>query len=367
MSSGSFGSPEMILPYEWILKNVEEEDETIASKMILFRGERVFRVGLKNHVESPILFFMAVDLNKIGMRVEDVTYGIQESDNGPATLREMKNEKIGNEGSLQLFTIELAEKITGNCTFSFRICIEGSVPGYSYQLSDRLVKDQLWAAATVKSQNSVDVEFLLNKKKLFAHKAILAARSPVFAAALAEEPSEKPQNQLFPLQNSEFEEEELQDREKPQYREKPWRRNNEELKKKKKEIRRRTEQLSDLMVPLPSSVQLISNNNPVKGAGAHQIRVDGVNPSTMEQFLHFIYTGEFTSTLDNEELLKLAEYYQLTTLIRLCKTALKKSDDALQMVSIVKSLHNECDDGTSSSPKIRFVLLKLWRICIHCC
>jgi speckle-type POZ protein len=120
MSSGSFGSPEMILPYEWILKNVEEEDETIASKMILFRGERVFRVGLKNHVESPILFFMAVDLNKIGMRVEDVTYGIQESDNGPATLREMKNEKIGNEGSLQLFTIELAEKITGNCRFALK-------------------------------------------------------------------------------------------------------------------------------------------------------------------------------------------------------------------------------------------------------
>jgi speckle-type POZ protein len=197
------------------------------------------------------------------------------------------------------------------------------VPGYSYQLSDRLVKDQLWAAANVKSQNSVDVEFLLNKKKLFAHKAILAARSPVFAAEFAGEP----QNQLVPLQNSKLAE----------------------------------------MVPLPSSQQLISNNIPVKDAGPHQIRMDGVNPSTMEQFLHFIYTGEFTSTLDNEELLKLAEYYQLTTLIRLCKTALKKSDDALQMVSIVKSLHNECDDGTSPSPKIRFVLLKLWLICIHCC
>jgi hypothetical protein len=68
----------------------------------------------------------------------------------------------------------------------FRICIEGSVPGYSYQLSDRLAKDQLWAAAAVKSQNSVDVEFLVKKTKLFAHKAILAARSPVFATEFAE-------------------------------------------------------------------------------------------------------------------------------------------------------------------------------------
>jgi hypothetical protein len=38
----------MILPYEWIWENVEEEPMTIASKMISFRGERVFRVGLKN-------------------------------------------------------------------------------------------------------------------------------------------------------------------------------------------------------------------------------------------------------------------------------------------------------------------------------
>jgi hypothetical protein len=47
--------------------------------------------------------------------------------------------------------------------------------------------------------------------------------------------------------------------------------------------------------------------------------LEDVKPSTVEQFLHFIldfiYTGEFTSTLANQELLKLAEYYQLTTLI----------------------------------------------------
>ncbi|EFX74234.1 hypothetical protein DAPPUDRAFT_252056 [Daphnia pulex] len=73
----------------------------------------------------------------------------------------MKKEYIGNEGSLQLFTMKLDEKITGDCTFVFRICIEGSVPGYVYQLSDRLAKDQMWAAAAVKSQNLVDVEFLV--------------------------------------------------------------------------------------------------------------------------------------------------------------------------------------------------------------
>jgi hypothetical protein len=38
----------MIVPFEWILENVDEKPTTIASKMILFRGEQVFRVGLKN-------------------------------------------------------------------------------------------------------------------------------------------------------------------------------------------------------------------------------------------------------------------------------------------------------------------------------
>jgi speckle-type POZ protein len=128
------------------LKNVGEERRTIASKMILLRGERVFRVGLKNHGESPILFLMAVNLSQIGMKVESDTYGRQENDIGADQRRwEMKNEYIGNEGSLQLFTMKLDDKITGDCTFVFRICVEGSVPGYSYQLSDRLAKDQLWA------------------------------------------------------------------------------------------------------------------------------------------------------------------------------------------------------------------------------
>jgi speckle-type POZ protein len=78
-SSATSGIAKMIMHYEWILENVEEEPMTIQSKMILFRGERIFRVGLKNHVQSPVLFFAAIDLNKMGMRVEEVSFGIKET------------------------------------------------------------------------------------------------------------------------------------------------------------------------------------------------------------------------------------------------------------------------------------------------
>jgi hypothetical protein len=147
----------------------------------------------------------------------------------------------------------------------FRIHIEGSVPGYSYQLADRLAKEQLWAAVTEKNKNLVDVEIVVKGKTFSVHKAILAARSPIFA--------------------------------------------NEFTNKKK---------------PL--------TNDPQK------IQINGVEPAAVEQFLHFIYTGESTGTLANEELLKLADEYQLKTLASLCRTALKGIETS-QMVHLTNKLH----------------------------
>ncbi len=263
----------MIVPYEWILENVEEEPASIASKMILFRGEKVFRVGLKNHAISPVLFFMAIDLNKMGMKVRNVTYGIQGSGLGPAKMTRMTKENIGDEGSLQLFTIDLAEKVSGNYTIVFRICIIGADSSYSYQLCDRLAKEQLWAAVE-DQKNLLDVVLIVKDKKFPAHKAILGARSQVFA--------------------DKFE-----------------------------------------MV------------QPVKD-GLHQVRIEtGADPSTMMNFLHFIYTGEPIGTLADEDLKELADRYGLTTLSVLCKHALEEMD-SMQMAKVRKRLNSNPEELSSS-------------------
>jgi speckle-type POZ protein len=273
MASETISTPQMIVPYEWILENVEEAPATIASKMILFRGERVFRVGLKNHAPKPVLFLMVVDLGKIGMKVEDVMYGIQGSDIGPANMTNMTQENIGDNWNLQLFTIDLEKLVTGQRTFVFRICIVGTDPGYSYQLSDRLAKDQIWAALK-SQQNLADVELIVKDRVFHVHKAILAARSPVFA-----EKFEKKQ----PGRN-----------------------------------------------------------------GPHQIRINGVEPSSVENFLYFIYTGESMGTLGDKELLKLADHYQLNTLTGLCRVALKEMD-AIQMAKVRKRLNNNAEELSSNS------------------
>jgi speckle-type POZ protein len=260
----------MILPYEWILENVGQEPMTIASKMISFRGEKVFRVGLKNLTDMPILFLVAIDLRKMGMKVKDVKFGMQGSGLSPARMEEMTKEDLDDEGSLQLFTATPNEKIVGNRKVMFRICIGETNSGYCYRLSDRLAKDQLWAA--LRSQpNLADVELIVKDKSFPVHKAILAARSPVFA---------------------------------------------DEFEKVQPEV-------------------------------PHQIRLDGVEPSTVEKFLHFIYTGEPMGTLEDEVLLKLAVHYHLSTLASLCHDALK-TIDALQIASILKRL-NDNDEQMSSS------------------
>jgi hypothetical protein len=273
----------MILPYEWILENVEEEPMTIASKMILFRGEKVFRVGLKNHAQSPILFLVVFNLIKLGMQVEDVMYGIQGSGTGPAaTMKEMTRRRdLGVEGSLQLFTTVLDQQIVGSCTFAFRIAIAGTSEFYAHRLSDRLAKDQLWAALKNQS-NLADVEFVVKDKTFPAHKAILAARGYPF-------PAESEKLSLLPAKD-----------------------------------------------------------------GLQRIRIDDdVEPSAVEKFLHFFYTGEPKGTFSDEGLFQLADT-SLETLAALCEYALKETE-APQMTRIMDILNAGLNGGVDvvlSSSKI---------------
>ncbi len=255
----------VVAPYEWALKNVERNvQKTFASKMILFRGERVFRVGLKNDTNKLTLIFMSINLNKMGLNVKEVVYWYStegfaiQSKHEPKIPQHIKMENHNGDCSLQFFTSERDQRdqrdgiwFSGNVTFFFRIYIDGIVPKqYRYQLSDRLLKQQLWAAVKNK-QHGTDFELLVGGTKFSAHKAILAARSPVFAAEFLE--------------------------------------------------------------------------NRQSGDVPYQLKIDDVDPSTVEQFLYFLYTGEsMTPNLANKELLKLAEIYKLTTLTDLCRSSLKE-------------------------------------------
>ena len=276
------GNSLLIVPYEWKVENVEKDFKTISSNLILFGGEKVFRVALKKTENGQsTLFFLAINLNKIGLQVSEVFWGKKDveshckmNENQPP----VKKDNHSKGGNFQFFTSEV-DGVTGeNFTFVFEIHLKGIVDGYSYHPCDRLAKEQLWSA--VNNKLHADVEFIVQDKRFSAHKAILSARSPVFRAEFI-------------------------------------------------------------------------RVNP------HEIQIDDVNASSLEQFLHFVYTGEllhfsFTGEpapmLTNKDLLKLAERYQLKTLENLCRAALLEVD-VEQMVSMVANLRSS--DGQETSCKIR--------------
>lgn len=184
----------MVVPYQWILGNIQREPRTLSSEMILFRGEKVFRVSLKNvdvsfpdssRRSSPTLFLIAINLQKLGMRVREVIFVSSKCNNQLVTMTSTKTNDY-RDGNLQLFKADIENMILGNCTFTFRIVIEGSVPGYSYKCSDQLLSSQLWEGVT-KMKNFTDFALIVKDKKYSVHKAILASRSPVFEAKFEKE------------------------------------------------------------------------------------------------------------------------------------------------------------------------------------
>lgn len=124
----------------------------------------------------------------------------------------------------------------------FYVQLESVVTNFGHKLVDSTWKEQLWASAV--NQQFTDIEFLVEGDSFSAHRALLAARSSVFAT---------------------------------------------------------------LFSGLP------------KGFRLQKVCLDGVDSTTFGDFLRFLYTGELDQSTDKEELLALAEKYQVETLAALCK------------------------------------------------
>jgi hypothetical protein len=96
--------------------------------MIMFRNEKSFCVGLKNHVTEPnksTLFFVAVNLHKMGLRVREVFYSSPKTNQ---TFRKMSEKNNDYDGILQLYTSDQNKMVLDDkCTFNFLIYLDGNV------------------------------------------------------------------------------------------------------------------------------------------------------------------------------------------------------------------------------------------------
>jgi len=179
-----------IFEFEWELTNTQNKTGTILSKMIEFRGEKLFRVGLKNqgsvgnpYTQSPssTLLFMITDLAKIGLKVEAVLYDVYNSSGRTMKKMDLQLNHEAEEsrnGKVQLFTYNLNSYLIGDKSYKFLVYISGVVEEYQFHQKDFLINEQFWLSA----QNQVGTDFkITDGKKIFSvHKFVLVARRNLF-------------------------------------------------------------------------------------------------------------------------------------------------------------------------------------------
>jgi len=94
----------------------------------------------------------------------------------------MTESPTGDRNSIQIFTISDERCYASPSQIRFHIQIASTIPNYDFKFRDQLFQKDLWGAA--RALKMTDFVFLVGSTSFPAHRSILAARSPVFAAML---------------------------------------------------------------------------------------------------------------------------------------------------------------------------------------
>ncbi len=164
----------------------------ISENMFEFRNEKVFSVSLHcndaqvEHKDLPgfLLILTSLNLHKIGIQLSKVSLtltcpGMTESD-----PTEMLPKPMQPKDQLQKVFVLPTGPLPLPVTITYYIQVNECVPNYRYELVDLLCMTQLWFAA--RRRQFTDFEFLVSGKVFPAHRAVLAARSPVLANLLSQ-------------------------------------------------------------------------------------------------------------------------------------------------------------------------------------
>jgi len=131
---------------------------------------------------SPQLLFITTNLNKIGLKATTVTFSTGSDVNKIMEMNRVTFEKEEENEAMQLFTAPVNDYIktfpTG-CIFNFTIYLDGIIEHYRVQQMDGLLSQQLWSSIT--NQDGTDFNLIAKNGQSFpVHKWVLAARSNVF-------------------------------------------------------------------------------------------------------------------------------------------------------------------------------------------
>jgi len=174
--------------------NIDDELNIAASEPFQYGENKLFRAKFKmwkNPKKSTgqqfILRFLSYGHEKISCYTEEVTCSIdREEISSTEQSLKMIEEPTKNNKILQLFTIRstgLTFPLSLPLFITFRVELRSISLNYINKAVDSSLSGQLWDAAV--NRLMTDVEFHVGEATYGAHRSLLSARSPVFAAMFA--------------------------------------------------------------------------------------------------------------------------------------------------------------------------------------
>ncbi len=152
-------------------------------------NSQILCLGVKSHSFHQVLYLVAKSGYPFTTEIVEVFFDTCSS--SALDQRKQMTRVAGDEGqNHQVFSYEIMTEWKTPMMLTLWITLRQSVDEYSFQFGDTLLTDQLWSAA--KSRNLTDIEIRVLKPgglstssadrvTFYAHRSVLAARSPVFA------------------------------------------------------------------------------------------------------------------------------------------------------------------------------------------
>lgn len=179
----------------WTKENQGDKKTSIAaSGAFVYEDKKLFRAELKMwkipqsaNLLKFKLRFLSYGHEKMSCITEQVTYSIRQDDSSNTTEQlQLIEGPTHDKKLLQLFMIrstDLNSPFNLPLLITFDVKLRSTVPNYINKPVDTTWSEQIWAAAI--NRTMTDVEFVVGGMIFGAHRSLLSARSPVFAAMFA--------------------------------------------------------------------------------------------------------------------------------------------------------------------------------------
>lgn len=167
-------------------KDVKSDEITLEG------NSQILCLGVKSHSFHQVLYLVAKSGYPFTTEIVEVFFNTCSA--SALDQRKQMTRVAGDEGqNHQVFSYEIMTEWKTPMMLTLWITLRQSIDEYSFQFGDTLLTDQLWSAAKSRKLTDIEIRVLkpgglstssADRVTFYAHRSVLAARSPVFAGLI---------------------------------------------------------------------------------------------------------------------------------------------------------------------------------------